>query len=527
MSITLPPGRYHVIFRYRFPGILKLLALLFTVMFVSKWLEFSFLAMIWGLVSFIYSRLETFHKHFLWVLRKAWNVLYYHFVGTNIDSLIRRFNLINVRSKLYKPCRFNKFSNELFNQFKHGFNASREKFVTVVRRNFNGEEKMIAPTDTEAKCRQNKPVSFTRKSSSNQENNSLSDADSAFDCEGLIYHSLPTPPKHTKKSFRKRRAYFSGEIEDHLTYKTPTPLVAVETFQASSTSPGLGNILESLRRNSSPERNTFTSPSFEKYMPLIESDRSSRQLSSQRYDTAASLFPDFRMKMEKSSPNLEQVVTKTPICEAILKRDNHAEQNDYFCKNQSVVDQSPRYNSCGSEGDWEWDGMIFETSYSGASTDQSTSVNEINVDQMVHVETGKCRNTGKSLTFSMEDESFSPRSSSSPESNGSQEQHSSSPDINHARDNFECLTLSQKENTKCSPDDHLVYRIYLPESPKEEVNAKNKCCHTVHFTSKEDNTMNVQNEIFIKTEEHMGASPNPIEHQLRRKRYSRQVSSRK
>ena len=55
------------------------------------------------------------------------------------------------------------------------------------------------------------------------ENNSVSDADSSFNCEGLVYRSPPTPPKHTKKSYRKRHARSLQGVGDSPNNNTPSP----------------------------------------------------------------------------------------------------------------------------------------------------------------------------------------------------------------------------------------------------------------------------------------------------------------
>jgi len=108
-------------------------------------------------------------------------------------------------------------------------------------------------------------------------------------------------------------------------------------------------------------------------------------------------------------------------------------------------DQSPRYNSGGSEGvEYEWDGMM--ESFQGTSP-LTASFHEIDVERMV---------SSDEPSSPFDEESFSPKSSSSPEpSSSSADQYdSSSPDGHTSLDDVE---ENQQE----------VYRIYMSNSPKE------------------------------------------------------------
>ena len=249
MSVTLPPGRYHVIFRYRFPGILKIMAIVACIIFLDKWFRLELGPKAgYGIAQF-QNRMESLQKLLLRFIVDTLNLFYYSSLDTDVGDVIQKMsarfpiksNSTATQTPLltYKPDqstglqsgRLSDLSSYLFIQccqrlrqssvtqiFSRSFtknnNNNNKTKVSKDDSNNNTEESHKHEEEIQQKKTSPSPVSnntnIDRSPLKRFIENSQSDIDSSFNYEGLVYRSPPTPPKHTKRSYRKRHARSSA-----------------------------------------------------------------------------------------------------------------------------------------------------------------------------------------------------------------------------------------------------------------------------------------------------------------------------
>ena len=310
-----------------------------------------------------------------------------------------------------------------------------------------------------------------------------------------------------------------------------------EIFQTSpgkSTSPGLGNILNSLRRSSleSPD-NSSGSPRIEKYTPKITLGKYT-QYSPRGIDDP----------LAKSTDEINGSSTTNTVVNGESKNDNNTYNKMlYVPELMSVLGQSPRYkmgqspryNSGGSEtGDcWEWDGMICET-FQGTTTPQHTaSFHEIDVEKWVSSDE-LCSPDGveevgentRDVDLSIEEESFSPKSSSSPEPSRSSFE---AEELNLPSDLDDLGELSNNNNKRggssisatLSPSAALgteVYRLYLPDSPRTTAAADSNNNNSRQLTDEaKDLPLALPRRAAIGGDPGVSSDNIPVRHRVRRK----------
>lgn len=530
ISVTLPAGRYHVVFRYRTPGILKLMLVVCIVLFANNSLHLSLFTRTAWLVANVWELIEMYQIRLLFKSIQIVNSLYYRSLGIALKHTVRRLSAVHVyTAQLDKREEISGWLTNIMASCKERFVSLTVRAPTQSRKSpssaatkqkeprseyndvklFPCKDKERASTKADeylTKCDVHKSEEdgHGSKGDNNVSKAEIhsSDHDSSFCSDVFIVRSPPTPPKHMKKSYRKRSARSASTSDEGYKksstleegckkpptldedYKKPSTLkegckkpagVEESLFQTKSTrrstSPVLGNILESLRRNSLSPRKNLSSPRIEKFSPT----RPAKKL--------------LAVKEPEKSARLE-----TPIPDQLPSTVCNSASSSV-----NIEINKDQNNSFGSNGgECEWDDLLFD-SYSSSSnskdgvladtaTQQGSFVrNEIEIDKLVSTANDhdndiiKANEELDSLELSLED-SFSPRSSSSPELSLSPERFSGSPDGHSSPDNsFEFTAYSNNNNnnknhTETPAADKStetvlkseIYRIYMaPESPKE------------------------------------------------------------
>uniref|UniRef100_A0A7M5V394 Uncharacterized protein n=1 Tax=Clytia hemisphaerica TaxID=252671 RepID=A0A7M5V394_9CNID len=266
ISVSVPTGRYHVIFRYRFPGILKIMALLATVMFFNSWFRLDgFTKLFLGLRLF-YNRMQAFQKIFIWFCIDLIDIFLPRSIDKNIQLVVKCINSGDEKGNLtYNPFKIRQFSSHLFCQIRTKMKSSSSHLLDLIIKKQKPAPKPSTKSATPPKTKKsstppksksnkhskhasskstkpskqtppksskptapkmkNSPDNVSRDSSPLKqylENSGVSDLDTSFQFDGLAYRSPPTPPKHTKKSYRKRHARLHGDSSSN---KTPSPVI--------------------------------------------------------------------------------------------------------------------------------------------------------------------------------------------------------------------------------------------------------------------------------------------------------------
>ena len=309
MSITLPAGRYHVIFRYRIPGVLKILALMSIILFIKSYLRYDISKSVRQLTTYgknYVLRLSTF---ILSTLACANVSIYYTYSDSDVTERLKMVcsyfstpvlslqtkvkesinsldTLVPVKSILtlcHSRLTVERFSHSLSGRFSfpaHAIGMALTKgkcdlnFDCLENHNsvdmnmnnndqcgISNEASEEQPTDHGRLPDQEHPQDQNPFRYDDADNadcletpyslDKSSDFDTSYDKREVIIPP-PTPPKHLKKSYRKKHARLFKTEES----ACDTPEKKDFKFK-NRTSPVLNNILTSLLKNSlSPTKDT-------------------------------------------------------------------------------------------------------------------------------------------------------------------------------------------------------------------------------------------------------------------------------
>ena len=302
MSVTLPAGRYHVIFRYRIPGALKMLALISIILFIRSYLRYDISKSARQLTTSGKNYLIKLSTFFLSTLACANVSIYYSYSDSDVTERLKMVcsyfstPVLSLRTKVKESmnsldtlvpvksiltlCHSRLTMEGLSHSFSGRFSfpahaigmpLTKEKCdfnfdclenhgsvgINVNNNDQGGisnevcEEQAIDHgklPDQEYPQYQN-PFRYDDADDASclETQCSLdksSDFDASYDNHEIII-SPPTPPKHLKKSYRKKHARLFKTEES----ACDTPEKKDFEFK-NRTSPVLNNILTSLRKNS-------------------------------------------------------------------------------------------------------------------------------------------------------------------------------------------------------------------------------------------------------------------------------------
>lgn len=250
MSVTLPAGKYHVIFSYRYPGILKLLSIICACVFINKILCLRLEKSVFSIFTYIWKGISTFAHIFTnagifdtSMFFKVQDLLFpkpvkefFSFVTSPV-LLIRKHSLLRLTMCAESLKKMNTVRDFTLLFLKRKQN--HDNFAHAHKSMINQKEGGSLFT-SETDIVKNSPDSIDDKSA---DLNSSYASDNVFTDNKFGKVSPPTPPKHVKKSYRKRHAKISNNEEDS----------SVETA-GSSHAPILETIFKSLRRNLLPQK---------------------------------------------------------------------------------------------------------------------------------------------------------------------------------------------------------------------------------------------------------------------------------
>ena len=307
MSVTLPAGRYHVIFRYRIPGVLKILALISIILFLKSYLRYDISKSVEQLTTYGKNYVLRLSEFVLMTLACANVSIYYSYSDSDVterlkivcsyfstpvlslqtkvkESINSLDTLVPVKSILtlcHSRLTVESLSHSLSGRFsfpshsigmpvtkKYDLNfdcLENHNSVGIYKNNndqcaISNEACEEQPIDHGKFPDQEHPQDQNPFRYDDDDADCLgtpysldksSDFDTFYD-NGEIIVSPPTPPKHLKKSYRKKHARLF-KTEDSA---CDTPEKKDFEFK-NRTSPVLNNILTSLRKNSlSPRKDT-------------------------------------------------------------------------------------------------------------------------------------------------------------------------------------------------------------------------------------------------------------------------------
>jgi len=268
ISITLPPGRYHVVFRYRFPGILKILAVFCFIAFLQTLCNINIFKSIYLFLvkmgGFIRRRIictvimlyrltiKTYYQCVGLVLPDKLKLVVSYFSvpvlslrgkGGSLQSLTVRNITQSLVSLTDGKFTIVKLILSLFQKFKQQPELVINKYhpeIKVITKESNtalSESNSIVFSESNSTLASGDDTDVVNGTRITPDLNKSTDQDSSISFEE-IYRSPPTPPKHCKKSIRKKHSR-AQKTDQPIDFK----------FQ-SRTSPVLGNIMDKLRRNS-------------------------------------------------------------------------------------------------------------------------------------------------------------------------------------------------------------------------------------------------------------------------------------
>ena len=248
MAVAVPTGRYHVIFRYRFPGILKILACVCLFVFVNGMFRLNMVEALANLIGTMRSYFWKSVTAFAVKCLRYSNSLYYEFVYLTQSVGFVEYVIASVLS-----CR-EKYNFYAISLVQHTLGRLVNKYDLIDADNSTDDldksyyselymDKEGASSDS------------LRNESGNDSSFRIvttisSDNDSSFNCSD-IRKSPPTPPKYSKKTYRKKHARImkSSSSKELLT----VPQSVTDLFSTSSkTTSSVGSILESLRQKFEP-----------------------------------------------------------------------------------------------------------------------------------------------------------------------------------------------------------------------------------------------------------------------------------
>ena len=197
------------------------------------------------------------------------------------------------------------------------------------------------------KLQSNNEIPILRSEETNESEGCLSsDHDSVFLTESIV-KSPPTPPKHIKKSYRKRGGRSEYRHSDYVFSSNTSQNNSFETRRTPS--PVLGNIIQSLRRSSStsPKRISSDVP---KKIGKISMERLRKVSGDSKWSTTVSDNSDSSCK---TSP---VVAPKKMNSLVYTEKDGIHSQKGLRRKLTGKTSTSENSSSAG-----EWDDLLFET----------------------------------------------------------------------------------------------------------------------------------------------------------------------
>lgn len=243
MSVTLPAGKYHVIFSYRYPGILKLLSIICACVFINKILCLRLEKSVFSIFTHIWKGISTFAHIFTnagifdsSMFFKVQDLLFPEPVKEFFSFVTSPVLLIlTMCAESLKKMNTVRDFTLLFLKRKQNHDNFAHAHKSMINQKEGGS---LFTSETDIV--KNSPDSIDDKSA---DLNSSYASDNVFTDNKFGKVSPPTPPKHVKKSYRKRHAKISNNEEDS----------SVETA-GSSHAPILETIFKSLRRNLLPQK---------------------------------------------------------------------------------------------------------------------------------------------------------------------------------------------------------------------------------------------------------------------------------